>query len=210
MTTPRANGRRSYVVGALTAAHIEFIQRFMIRNNAERAYQDSHPKASWATCRTEGAKLLKDPRIASQLSALRREKHKRLAHKGEDIVRELAALGFSNVADLYTKDGTIIAPMDMPREIGAAVKKVKRTEILGTLDKETGKRQVLGHTIEVELHDKVGPLKLLGQRLGVLEPETRPGADNDLAALIAAAGQRVIDLQRARLAEQTIEGERID
>ena len=201
---------KRHVVAALTQAHIDFIQRYMIRNNAERAYQDSHPNASWASCRTAGARLLKDVRIRSQINALRSEQRKRLAHKGQDVVDELAKLGFGNLSDVFTAEGTLIPPMDMPREIAAAVKKVKRTEILGAVDPETNRRAILGHTVELEMHDKVGPLKLLGQRLGVLEAEAKAPSIKDFASILEAAGQRVIDAEKARrLGEKVIEGERV-
>lgn len=178
----------------------------MIRNNAERAYQDSHPNASWATCRTEGAKLLKDPRIASHIADLRRESRKRLAAKADRITNELAAMALANISDVFTGEGTIIPPHDMPRDIGAAVKKLKRNEILGAVDPETGRRAILGHTIEVELHDKVGPLKLLGQRLGMFnDPTPVVQLGKDFAAILEAAAQRALDAVRGRL----IEGERV-
>jgi Terminase small subunit len=192
----------------MTPAMELFVQRYMIRFNAERAYEDSHPNASWATCRTEGSKLLHDPRVASQIRALRGDARIRLANKrkANGVLDELSTMAFSNVADVFTGEGTIIPPHDMPREIAAAVKKVERTEILGALDEETGRRQILGHTVKLEMHDKVGPLKLLGQNLGIFtEPTPLVQLGKGFAAILEAANQRALEAVRRRL----IEGEKI-
>jgi hypothetical protein len=64
----------------------------------------------------------------------------------------------------------------------------------------------LGHTIKVEPHDKSAALKLLGQRLGVLnEPAVQVSLGKDFATVLDMARQRVLDALRGRL----IEGERI-
>ena len=106
---------------------------------------------------------------------------------------------------LLTTSAPAIIPLhDLSREIAATIKKVKRTEILGGLDEETGRRTILGHTIEVELHDKAGPLKLLAQHLGLFTEAPRERKlGKDFAAILEAAGQRALD---AAARQRVIEG----
>jgi hypothetical protein len=89
------------------------------------------------------------------------QERKRLANNAQRVADTLAAMAFTPISDVFTKDGTLTAPADMPYPIALAVNKIRRKEILGMPDGETGKRQVIGHIVDVEMVDKVQPLCLL-------------------------------------------------
>ena len=166
----------------LTKAQELFIERWMVRHNATRAYQDAYPNATYNTAHSEGSRLFNDPRISQQITRLLAEERKRLRHSATRVTDELAALAFSCLSDVYTKDGTIIAPADMPRDIAAAVKKVKRREIIGK--DSDGNEAVIGHTVEIEMHDKTGPLRLLGTHYNLFAEQVKHSADEDLLQAI--------------------------
>ena len=71
-------------------------------------------------------------------------------------------------------------PADLPYPVALAVKKLRRKEILGAPN-DAGERQVIGHTIEVEMHDKIAPLPtevlpVSRHRLRQLAPRKAPVA----------------------------------
>ena len=92
-----------------------------------------------------------------------------------------------------------IADVRRPR----SVKKIERNEVLGGEDPDNpGRRKILGHTVKVELHDKVAPLKLLGQHLGMFnEPVHEVTHGKDFAAILEAAANRALEAVRGRLIE---------
>ena len=110
------------------------------------------------------------------------DQRKRLARSANRALDELSALAFSSLSDVYTKDGAIIAPADMPRDISVAVKKIKRKEIVGK--DADGNQAVIGHTVEVEMHDKLGPLTKLGLHHGLFTARVEHSADEDLLQAI--------------------------
>src|SRR3954469_22558651 len=73
-------GRRRKAGGALlTPAQQRFIQGWMVRRNATRAYQDAYPGATYATANANGPRLLRHARVCSSINALLDEERERLS-----------------------------------------------------------------------------------------------------------------------------------
>ena len=77
------------------------------------------------------------------------------------ILSEFAALAFSDARELYDENGKLLPIHQLPARVTATIKKVRSKE-LKAVDLETGEEKVVGHLREVEFHDKVRPLHLLG------------------------------------------------
>jgi hypothetical protein len=79
----------------------------------------------------------------------------------EAVTRELTALGASEITDILTWDASgnvTLTPAENLSEMARkTIKKVKVTP---------GK---MGATVEVEMHDKVAPLRLLAKHTGMLD-----------------------------------------
>jgi hypothetical protein len=100
-------------------------------------------------------------------------------------------MAFTSIADVYTLTGTISAPTDLPRDVAMAVKKLKRREI-GETDLETGEQRVVGHTVELEMVDKVAPLRLLGLELGMFSKKVEHTADDALLVALREGRERAL------------------
>ncbi len=204
------------VTKPLTPAMESFIDHYMVRHNATRAYLDSHPGASYQTAATEGSRLYRDPRVSSAIEKLLADQRAQVRATAKRVLEEAAALAFSNLADTIDRDGNFIAPDKLPRHVGVALKKVKRREILGPTDKETGERQVVGHTVEFEMHDKPGALKLLALHFGVFaEPVRDLRVGTGFAAMLESAAARAREaakapLQRPRPAKRRLGGQSLN
>lgn len=174
----------------LTEKQEAFVYAWMVRRCATKAYADSHPGVTYVTANCEGSKLFRDPRIATYIKRLLSEEAKRLESTYRKVSDTLAAMAFTTIGDVYEKDWSVIAPADLPRDVAVAVKKIRRKEILGGLDGESGGRQVIGYITEVEMHDKIAPLRLLGLELGMFTEKVKHTADDAILAAIKEGRER--------------------
>jgi chromatin segregation and condensation protein Rec8/ScpA/Scc1 (kleisin family) len=184
----------------LSCAMQHFIAAYLVRNNATRAYQDAYPEASWAAANTLGSRLLRDVRISTEIRRLLRERAKRLEAKARKIDDILAAKAFASISDVFDQHGAIMQPHQMPREVALAVKKLKRVEIKQAKGKD-GEPELVGHTVELEMVDALAAARLLGERLGLFNAQPVATLGTGFAALLEAAGQRVVEAARAELIE---------
>ncbi len=122
---------------------------------------DAYPEASWAAANTLGSRLLRDVRIGTEIRRLARERARRLEAKAQKIDDALAAKAFTVISDVFDRDGMVIQPHQMERDVAAAVKKLKRTEIKRAKGTD-GEPELVGHTVEIEMVDA---LPALGERL---------------------------------------------
>jgi hypothetical protein len=101
----------------------------------------------------------------------------RYRHTAESTLNAIALVAFANILDAFDENGKLIAPENMRREIGAAIRKLERVEIKGR--DADGNPIVIGHTINVELWDKLAALRMLGQHYGLFveRMEVAPGRD---------------------------------
>ena len=175
----------------------------MLHMNASRAYREAFPNAKPTTVRDAASELVRHPGIAPTIKRLQAEVARRYAPSKTNTLAEIAALAFSNVQDFYTAQGGLKRLADLPRHVTAAVKKVKAKEIKAT-SLETGEEVVIGHETELELHDKLGALKMVGQHAGLFAEDDATGAVRDFAQLLREARARM-----GKPALPAIEGEKV-
>jgi hypothetical protein len=111
-------------------------------------------------------------------------------HTAESTLGTLALIAFSNIADAFDENDRLIAPKNMPREMAAAIKKLERAEIKGR--DADGNPIVTGHTISVELWDKLAALRMLGQHYGLFVERVEVAPGRDFATVLREARERVI------------------
>ncbi len=187
----RKPGRQANQDRPLTPAQIQFIARYIVRGHATRAYQDSHPNATWTTSQCEGSKLLKDPRIANEIKRWTAEVKANSLHDAARILRTLSVQAFTPITALLDADGMTVPPQHWPLDVALAVKKMKRTEILTTGGKD-GEEKLLGHTIEIEMVDKFQPLQALGKHENLFIEQVHHTADEDLLKALERGNERAL------------------
>lgn len=191
-TTPgcgKPSRREAALSLPLTAGQSRFIFNWMVRHNATRAYMDAYPNASYSTAQVEGSRLFRDPRISSEIRRLLEAQRERLMHDSDRVVRELAALAFSSVSDVMAEDGSLIPLTELPRDVAQAVKRIRRREIIGQVD---GQKAVVGHMVEVEMHDKVQPLRLLGLVVGMFKERVEVTGEETWLAKLREGRKRAL------------------
>lgn len=165
----------------LTAKQQRFIREYLADLNATQAAIRagySEKTAPWI-----GAENLRKPQIQAEIQRLGQKTAQKLEITRERVMEELAAVGFSRVADFVRVEhgqrvfATVTS--DLPDSKVAALAGLKQ----GT------------NGIEVKLHDKVRALELLGKALGVFDSGRGPLADtdNNLLHAIAQSTQKELD-----------------
>lgn len=162
----------------------------MLTFNATQAYLESHPGVQWSTANTQGSALLKDRRVASEVKARTAKASARYRRDGLAVLDELASVAFSNVRDAYDEKGQLLPIRDMPVRVTAAIKKVKQRVIMSKKDEETGAELNIT-VVELEMSDKLGPLRLLGLENGLFVEKIEHNAGVGFAEALRAARERV-------------------
>jgi len=90
---------------------------------------------------------------------------------------------------------TVIASAALPRAVAIAVKRVERKEILGGDETDedgqpTGRKRIVGHTVKIEMHDKVQPLSLLGPHFGLFAEQVAVMNKDEFASVLREARER--------------------
>lgn len=183
--------------GELTERQRRFVEAYLLDPNARQAAIAAGYSAK--TADVTGAQLVALPKIAAFLDEVRRKRLATVEISRERVLRELAALAFSNV-DHYVVDekGAVTLAPDAPADAMRAVSSIKR-RITTTEDGKTITR------VEIKLWDKALPLKLAGRHVGLF-------ANKDDAAIRALAKNIVdgmLDEARARRRQQAAEEGRL-
>jgi phage terminase small subunit len=173
-----------------------FAREYLVDLNATQAAIRAGYSAEWAN-RT-ASRLVGKSRLRRYIRELQEERAARVELTADKVVRELALIGFSNVADYQVTDAGNLT-IRPHADVGAvrAVSSFKRK-----VRKVPGTEGVLDIETEVKLWDKVGALKLLAAHLGIVTPADRP----DLEKLLGHFPAPVADAVRQLLAAALLHG----
>ena len=138
---------------------LRFAREYMIDNNAQNAALRSG--YAMATAKRASA-MLDAPDIAKEISRIQKEQMRRCEIRADDVLGELLAIAKSNPADMFDERNELKSIHDMPREVTACIKSVKKR-----IDKDTGLPM-----FEVSLWDKPKCLETLARHLGLLQDNT--------------------------------------
>lgn len=163
---PRAGASDAGSADGLTDAQERFCQEYLLDLNATRAYLAAYPKAKRTTAAANGSRLLGHAKVATRVQQLQSARSKRLEISADDVVRELAAVGMSDVDHLdFGTDGRVTVRPGSSPLARRAVASVKVTVIEGT-----GRKKGLKITKrELRLWNKNEALRMLAQHTGVLK-----------------------------------------
>ena len=144
----------------LTSKQILFCNEYIIDNNARRAAI----RAGFSQKRaTEYAyQLKKNPEIKKLIERLQAEHLEAIGITAQKVLEEYAKIGFSNLSDFVNGNNRVLELKHLPKNISAAVKKIKQVSKIDGDGVET-------ITAEIELHDKVQALNKMAEKLGLFE-----------------------------------------
>lgn len=170
-------------VAALTERQRRFCDEYLIDFNGTQAYYRAGYNAKRDVVAANGSRnLLANPDVQAYIQARQAEIRKQTDITRERVLRELAAIGFSDVTDYIQVSGNenpnvIIRPTDdIPVEKRAALAGIKQGR----------------YGIEIKLHDKLRALEQISRIMGYIREigDHQPEGDNGLLdALKLSAGE---------------------
>jgi phage terminase small subunit len=116
------------------------------------------------TASVQASDLLSRPNVKKKIKELTEKHLSALAIRGEDIIKELAILGFARLEDMIEwneKNGVTLKSSDKIGERSAAIQQI-------TIDED-----MLGNkSYKIRLHDKSGPLQVLAKHIKLIDDKS--------------------------------------
>ncbi|MNO36208.1 Terminase small subunit [compost metagenome] len=167
----------------LTAKQKRFIEEYLIDLNATRAYKAAgYSVKSDNAAAVEGHKLLRNPKIASEVQKSMDDRSERTKITADKVLQEFAKIGFAKITD-YLKVNTAERVVDYKEdedEEGNITRRpifdmVQSVEIFDTDEVDSIKMDAVAeitetkYGISLKLHDKVSALEKIGRHLGMFK-----------------------------------------
>lgn len=152
----------------LTDRQRRFVEEFLADGNATAAYKRAGYKAGGNSAESAASRLLRNVQVAEAIAAAQKERSQRTLVTADDVLRELARVGFSDPRRLYRPDGTLKTPCEWDDDVAAAVASVETDEETRQIDART---RVTTRTHKVKRWDKLSALEKLGKHLGMFKEQ---------------------------------------
>ena len=166
-------------MSVLNDKQARFVEEYLIDLNATKAAERAG--YSEKTAYSQGQRLLKHAEIQALITQKRLELAAKCDVSSERVVREVAALAFSDVRKLLNDDGSMKQISELDDVTAAAVSSVEVSEIVA----EDGTR--FGIVKKIRLWDKNSAQERLCKHLGLFEQDNKRKVD-PIAELLKQIG----------------------
>lgn len=146
----------------MTPKKERFIVEYLIDLNATKAAERAGYSAR--TAYSAGQRLLKDVEVATALTKAQQERAQRTGVTADRVLLELAAIGFSDLRDVFDEHGHLRPPQDLPDTVASAIASVKVTKERSRREGDTSTEETV---TEVKAWDKPRALEMMGRHLGM-------------------------------------------
>ena len=148
----------------LTAKQAQFVNEYMVSlNGTQAAIRAGYSRR---TARAIASENLRKPEIAAEIERRRGHLNKRFENLILRMIEELCHIAYANYGDVLDSNWTFKPLREWPPEFRAAVKSIKYSEKLAP-GGPPGKRQRIVDRLNIETHDKLFALGLLGEYMGI-------------------------------------------
>ncbi|HEY3279760.1 MAG TPA: terminase small subunit [Gemmatimonadales bacterium] len=148
------------------ARHERFCQEYLIDRNATAAYQRAGYRANGHAAEVGASQILRKPQVSARVAYLEAQRAERVGMTADQVLRELAILGTSDVRH-YTFSGAGLAlAEDAPDEAMRAVQSVKRR--VRRVQKDDGPAEEI-EEVEYRLWNKPAALRMAGEHHGLFK-----------------------------------------
>jgi phage terminase small subunit len=117
------------------------------------------------------SKLLKNPNIEAYINSLLAPAREKYGVTRDNVIRELANIGFNRATDIFNNDGSVRPVHQWPDSVQRSVKKLKFSTRTRPGDEDTP----LEYMTEVEFYDKTAALRDLGRTMAMFTDNQRVG-----------------------------------
>ena len=150
----------------LTAKQKRFCEEYLIDLNGKQAAIRTgySPK----TAEQQGSRLLSNAKVQKYIQQLQKKTSEKLEITREQILKELAAIGASDIREFYDKDGNLKNIKDLSDNAAASLSGVEVDELFEGYGEE---RRHIGLTRKIKRWDKVAAIDKICKILGFYAPE---------------------------------------
>jgi len=147
-----------------------FIHEYLVDlNGTQAAIRAGYSKRG---ADVQAVRLLRNARIKAAIARVMKRREKKLEITADKWLRELAILGFSDLADyieINADTGAIRAKAfeEMPETKSRALESIQEDRIVR--EDAKGEQSIVNEKIKFKLHSKIDALKTIGQHLGFLK-----------------------------------------
>lgn len=155
----------------LTAKQKAFCREYIIDLNAAQACQRAGYKVSPTNAHKLGHRLIGNSRLQAEIKRLQSKRAKRLEITADNVLKELAQIGFSSMNDFAEWNGVSVLlkdSEDLTSEQASVVSEISQTVTPKSAN------------TKIKLHDKVRALSLLGRHLQLFVDRVAIGGDEFL------------------------------
>jgi phage terminase small subunit len=147
----------------LTTRQLAFIDEYLICMNGTQAYMTAYPKASYDTARANSSKLLVNASIKAEIER-RMEEHALPSYEALKRLTDIARGSFLPFMRL-DNDGHVYFNFndDEAKKHFHLIKKIKSKKHSHSSGKNDEQAEITEQWVEVELHDALRALELLGK-----------------------------------------------
>lgn len=155
----------------LTPQQQRFIDEYALDQNATAAYIRAGYRTRGNSAETCASRLLRKAQVRAAIAEAQAERSARLGLTADRVLEELAALAFAKLGDFVTwgPDRFELRASDaVDSRALMTVKQVRKVVgRTGGADDDDDGDPIIQEERSIRMHDKLGPLKLLGQHLGL-------------------------------------------
>ncbi len=171
----------------LTARQQRFVDEYLVDLNAIQAAL----RAGYGRTSAENGTPMRSRMVTQAVAAAIDRRARRTGITADRVVQELARIGLSDLRQAFTGDGDLRCLTMLDDDMAAAISSVKVVTRSRPRDHADGAG--VEYVTEIKLWDKVSALEKLGKHLGMFREQIDVSLKGDLAAMIAARRQRVVD-----------------
>lgn len=139
----------------LTLREMKFVQEYIELNSAP----DAAERVGWV--RTYGPIVLNKPHIKREIDIILDRRFNRQETTVDKLIEELSRIAFSNAQDFYNNRGNLRDLSDLPKELSAAIRKIKTTTFTNRKTGDVETKQ------EFMLYDKLKAIDAMACLLGM-------------------------------------------
>lgn len=144
----------------LTAKQTRFCEEYLIDLNATKAAERA--KFSKKSAGQQAYQLLQKKEIQERITELQQARSKRTEIEADTVLIRLDQIGGVDIAECFTKDGTLKNVHDIPKELRQCIASI---EVLEVEEWDPGSKEKIkiGETKKIKFWDKIKANELIGK-----------------------------------------------
>ena len=155
----------------LTPKQQRFVEEYLIDLNASDAARRAG--YSEASAGMIGYQNLQKPEIADAIAELKHERSLRTQISADQVLQEIARLGFSDIRNVLSDNGSLLNPHEWDDQTAASIASIEVVTNTGELGKDEDGRTIVEQTHKIKIWDKNAALEKLCKHLGLYAPEKK-------------------------------------